>query len=193
MELKVRGKKGFAAKLARDKADAVQKFSELLAVTDAYSGLVLLVAKVSPTGRSSWGQVELIGMRWAGHSWEPWKPESCTPMQSPLQSWRILQRALLDDSSASIKILRADYFKVGKYLELQNETDPSGRVAYWKRKGFLQHPERQTEMLRMSGANAAIYGGANRPYVRACGGSRGIFVKKAVLKRIHTARLRGSL
>ena len=136
---------------------------------------------------------ELLGLRWDGTSWKNWKPQSVVPIRSPLMPWASLEAAVLQDSSAFVKHRSTEYFKVGKYLELQNETDPSGRVSYWKSRGFVQHPEIENEILRPSGASATIHRGAARPTFRLRGGSRGIFVKKPILKRIHIARLQGSL
>ena len=56
-----------------------------------------------------------------------------------------------------------------------------------------QRLETQSEILRPSGASPSIHTGAGRPTFRLTGGSRGVFVKKTILKKIHVARLRGSL
>ena len=193
VELKVRGKKDFAKKLAEDKVKIEQKFEDLCSATIVYSGIVLLVAKVNVTAGDTLGDAELLGLRWDGNSWKNWKPQSVVPIRSPLMPWASLEAAVLQDSSAFVKHRSTEYFKVGKYLELQNETDPSGRVSYWKSRGFVQHPEIENEILRPSGASATIHKGAGRPTFRLRGGSRGIFVKKTILKRIHIARLQGSL
>ena len=131
--------------------------------------------------------------RWDGSGWKSWRPKSDMPIRSPLMPWACLEAAVLQDASAFVRYRSAEFFKVAKYLELQNETDPSGRLTYWKSRGFVQHPETQSEILRPSGASASIHAGAGRPTFRLTGGSRGIFVKKTILKEIHIARLRSSL
>jgi len=193
VELKVRGKKGFAKKLAEDKADIVNKFVDLTSATAVYSGIVLLVARINDTSGDTWGAPELLSYRWDGTLWKSWRPQSDMPIRSPLMPWASLEAAVLQDASAFVRYRSAEYFKVTKYLELQNETDPSGRLTYWKSRGFVQRPETQSEILRPSGASASIHTGAGRPTFRLTGGSRGIFVKKTILKKIHVARLRGSL
>ena len=193
VELKVHSNKGIAKKMAEDKIEIKQRWEDLASATSLYSGMVLLVAKVRPVDSSTWGHPELIGLRWDGSSWKSWKPQCDMPIRSPLMLWDTLEAAVLQDSSAFVRFRSTMYFKVGRYLELQNETDPSGRVAYWKNRGFLRSPEIKSEILRPSGASACVHGGVASPSFRLRGGSRGIFVKKTILKRIHSARLRGAL
>ena len=193
VELKVRGKKDFAKKLAEDKDEIVRKFELLSEATALYSGIVLMVTKVSFTASNALGNNELLGFRWDGTSWSNWKPQGETFIRSPLLPRASLESALLEDSSAFVRYRSAEYVKVGKYLKLQNETDPSGRLTYWKSRGFVHDPEIEDEILRPSGASAIIHRGAGRPSFRLGGGSRGIFVKKTILKGIHIARLRGAL
>ena len=179
--------------MAQDKIEIQQRLQDLASATSLYSGMVLLVAKVRPMDSSRWGHAELIGLRWDGSSWKSWKPQCDMPIRSPLMLWDTLEAAVLQDSSAFVRFRSTVYFKVGRYLELQNETDPSGRVTYWKNRGFLRHPEVKSEILRPAGASACVHRGSGRPSFRLRGGSRDIFVKKTILKRIHSARLRGAL
>lgn len=189
VELKVIGSTDFKKKFQDYKEQAEDKFAHLVEETDVYEGLILLAAKVSRAGREAWGSPELIAVRWDGRRWRSWQPREPVQRISPMQSWEALEAMLLGDAGSVLKSRGSTYLKVSQYLEKQNETDASGKVSYWKSKNFLS----DAHIFRSTGRDSTIFRGAGMPRVKSKGGSQGIFVKKHILKRIHTARCRGVL
>ena len=83
------------------------------------------------------------------------------------------------------------YFKLSMYLDALHEVDPAGKLARWKREGYISEPEKDEEVIRRQGAILRKGSGAARG--KAKGAKKAIFISARVLRSIHEARLSGAL
>ena len=94
-----------------------------------------MAAKVGRAGINAWGEPEFVATLWNGVEWCSWAPATPSNRIVQLKAWEQLALELESDAGSHALCQSATYYKVSAYLTLQNETDASAKVSYWKNRG----------------------------------------------------------
>ena len=107
---------------------------------------------------------------------------SAVPPKPALLPWEMVKKELCSNKDFFCKRGMKLYFKVVEYLKLSNEQDASGHISRWLDSGHITSMDNEDEIVKGSGA-------FNRKRQESKGGKGALFLRCALLRRIHQARL----